>query len=38
MWIQKITENFKKENQHLLSKYKAKPSDNQLEIVARMCF
>ena len=31
-------ENFKKENQHLLSTYKATPSDNQPEIVARMCF
>lgn len=30
--------NFKKENQHLLSTYKATPSDNQPEIVARMCF
>lgn len=31
-------ENFGKENQHLLSKYKAKPSDNQSEIVARIYF
>jgi hypothetical protein len=31
-------ENFEKENQHLLSTYKAKPSDNQSEIVARVCF
>lgn len=31
-------ENFGKENQHLLSKYKAKPSDNQSEMVARVCF
>lgn len=34
----KFREKFQKENQHLLSKYKAKPSDNQLEIVARMYF
>lgn len=29
---------FQIQNQHLLSKYKAKPSDKQLEIVARMYF
>lgn len=31
-------ENFEKENQHLLSTYKAKPSDKQSEIVARIHF
>ena len=31
-------ENFKKENQHLLSTYKAKPSNKESEIVAKMCF
>ena len=34
----KFRTEFQIQNQHLLSKYKAKPSDNQLEIVARMCF
>ena len=34
----KFRENFKKANQHLLFTYKATPSDNQPEIVARMYF